>query len=573
MQLPLETGATLLDCLQHYAALQPQKRAYTYVADGGADERCLTYQELDARASRLAWHMAQQGWRGKAAVLMFPSGLEFVVAFFACLKAQVIAVPANVARNQQHFARLRLIIQDSAAPLVLTTAALKSSVHAGLQRAGADAQDVQVVEEADAQQALPLDLPPPAAETLAFLQYTSGSTGTPKGVMVNHGQLLANERAIAQAGGLPEFAEVGGWLPQFHDMGLIGTTLQPIALGGHYAFMSPLHFIQRPLRWLELMSRFGSHASAAPNFALEMCVKAWRALAPEARPKLDLSQLISIFCGAEPVQATTLLNFRECFAESGLQASAVRPCYGLAEATLLVSGGDAAQAQQLLALDRSRLSQGEVAAADGAERQLVVCCGKVADGHEVRIADPDNCSALADGQVGELWVRGPSIACGYWQKQEASQATFGAMLKDGSGPYMRTGDMAFIQNGGLYITGRIKEMMIVRGRNYYPNDIEHSIKQELDGQWGGLCAVFALDGDGSEKVAVALEAERKQAACEETQSRQIVALVRQTVSQQYDLQLADVVFVSHGTIPRTSSGKIQRLRCSQMYPEWRSQSE
>jgi acyl-CoA synthetase (AMP-forming)/AMP-acid ligase II len=259
MSLPLDRAATILDCLEHYASSQPEARAYTFVADGERDDRVLSYAELDRRSRRLAHHLVASGCHGRAVVLLFPSGLEFVVAFFACLRAGAIAVPANLTRNAQHFARLRLIIHDSGAAMVLTLADLKPSVENGLRLAGLEAGTANVVSEVDCcddeagieAEALPVADP----QALAFLQYTSGSTGAPKGVMVSHAQLIANTRAIRQAGNLPEHAEVGGWLPHFHDMGLIGTTLQPIALGGHYAFMAPLHARARALYDPEVSGR------------------------------------------------------------------------------------------------------------------------------------------------------------------------------------------------------------------------------------------------------------------------------------------------------------------------------
>lgn len=566
MSLPLDRAATILDCLEHYARTQPEARAYTFVADGERDERVLSYAELDRRSRRLAHHLVASGCRGKAVVLLFPSGLEFVVAFFACLRAGAIAVPANLTRNAQHFARLRLIIHDSGAAMVLTLANLMPSVENGLRVAGLEADAVDVVSEAHCRGDAARNEPLPTADPqgLAFLQYTSGSTGAPKGVMVSHAQLIANTRAIRQAGQLPEHAEVGGWLPQFHDMGLIGTTLQPIALGGHYAFMAPLHFIHRPLRWLQLMSRFRSVASAAPNFALRLCVKAAEAGGIEG---LDLGTLQAIFCGAEPVDARVVQQFVERFAGAGLRPTAVRPCYGLAEATLLVSGGDAADAAGVLSLDREQLARGRaVPVADGTG-QACVCCGAVAQGHEVSIVDPQTGARLGTGAVGEVWVRGPSVASGYWRNAASTARDFNARLSDGTGPFLRTGDLGFMRSGGLYITGRAKEMMIVRGRNHYPNDIEQTLVQALASQWSGTSAVFSFDHAGEEKVVAVLEAPRRQTSLHRDAAAGVAAVVRHAVAQVHELQLADVVLLSHGAIPRTSSGKTQRLQCSRMYAE------
>ncbi|WP_051242207.1 fatty acyl-AMP ligase [Azohydromonas australica] len=561
MPLPLDHAATLLDCLEHYTRLQPEARAYTFIANGERDDRVLSYAELDRRSRQLAGHLAATGCSGQAVLLLFPSGLEFIVAFFACLHAGAIAVPANLARNPQHFARLRLIIQDSGTRRVLTTAGLKASVGTGLQAAGVDAA-VRVEAEEDAAGAPAWERGADAVEasSLAFLQYTSGSTGAPKGVMVTHAQLVANERAIQRSVAMPEFVECAGWLPQFHDMGLIGTTLQPIALGGHYAFMSPLHFIQRPLRWLQALSRFRAQTSAAPNFALRMCLKA----AEGQDVALDLSALRSVFCGAEPVNAETVQRFRARFAAAGLAAGVVRPCYGLAEATLIVSGAVAPDASSVLRLDRDALTRDQAQPSAGEGGQDCVCCGAAVPQHEVAIVDADG-NALPAGAVGEIWVRGPSVAQGYWNNPEATEKTFAARTADGRGPYLRTGDLGFVQGGGVYVTGRAKELMIVRGRNYYPNDIEQTLSRAVEADADGPCAVFSLEMDGEEKVVALLELPRRRAAVAQEDAARILAAARHAVTQAHELQLADILLLRHGAIPRTSSGKTQRLACARLY--------
>lgn len=567
MPLPLDSAQTILDCLRHYAKFRPDARAYTFVSDGERDERPLTYLELDERSTAFAKWLHRSAHGGQAAVLLFPSGLEFVVGFFACLKARVVAVPGNLARNAQHFARLQLIIQDSGARLILTTPGLKETIRTGLQLAGVQEGQVLVCDESQAfdGSALGGRLPQATEQDLAFLQYTSGSTGSPKGVMVTHGQLIANERAIQRSAGLPEHIEGAGWLPQFHDMGLIGATLQPVALGGHYAFMTPLHFVQRPLRWLELMSRQGSIASAAPNFALDLCVKALQNLrSAGAEPALDLRKVRTIFCGAEPVSAMTLKRFAEGFGPFGLEADAVRPCYGLAEGTLLVSGGRTRSAPEVVSIDRSALARGEIVFGADAGSADVVCCGAVAEDHEVRIVDPASGSPAQADRVGEVWVRGPSVTSGYWGQGKATRETFDARLDDGSGPFMRTGDLGFVLGDGLYVTGRIKELMIVRGRNYYPHDIEATILSALGADWKGSCTVFSLQADGSERVVAMLELARKQQP-EPESLVSLVAAVREATSRVHELQLADVLVVEHGATPRTSSGKTQRLRCAELY--------
>ena len=560
--LPLDTAHTILDCLEHYATVIPARRAYTFLVNGEDQERVLSYQELRQRARIFGLALRQCGLSEKAVLLLFPSGLDFIVAFFGCQYAGAVAVPANLARNSHHYARLRQIIHDSQAQATLTTSALRGSVQEGLLAAGVDTFEVPVLSEADVATTIPESFPLPLAEELAFLQYTSGSTGQPKGVMITHAQLMANERAIQRSASLPEHLVGGGWLPQFHDMGLIGTTLQPVALGGHYIFMSPLHFIQRPLRWLRMLSRYHCAATAAPNFALEMCAKA---VLDESAEPLDLSALGTIFCGAEPVNALTVNKFEAKFGPLGLSTNAIKPCYGLAEATLIVSGGPPPGARTL-SVNRSAVAVGRVERADaGVQAMTVVCCGTPVQDHVTVIVDPDGRRILEDNHVGEVWFGGPSVAAGYWRDPVATAATFQAMTACGQGPFMRTGDLGFLCEGGLYVTGRIKELMIVRGRNIYPHDIESTLVETASNFSEMRAAVFAGGADEATGVVAYLELPRRSRPEFAQDLPQVANALRQAVSQTHDLLLRDIYFVSHGTIPRTSSGKTQRNRCAAMY--------
>jgi acyl-CoA synthetase (AMP-forming)/AMP-acid ligase II len=562
-QLPLDSASTILECLEHYAQTRPEERAYTFLVNGDDQERVLSYGDLRSRAVVYGQHLRECGLSHKAVLLLFPSGLDFIIAFFACAYAGAVSVPANLARNSHHYARLRQIIVDSETRAVLTTRDLRNSIGEGLFGSGEDTSYVAVFCESDAP-VVTCCVTLPAQEQLAFLQYTSGSTGEPKGVMITHAQLVANERAIQRSADLPEHLVGAGWLPQFHDMGLIGTTLQPVALGGHYIFMSPLHFLQRPLRWLKMISHYRAGATAAPNFALVLCAKA---PLDDNIETLDLSTLSTIFCGAEPVSLDAVERFELRFSRVGLRGDAMKPCYGLAEATLMVSGGVAPNNLRTLFVSRDALTAGraEVPEDPAQPTQAIVCCGRPVLAHRTVIVEPATGRILGNGQVGEVWFSGGSVASGYWRNPVATMATFKAMTACGEGPFMRTGDLGFFHNEGLFITGRIKELIIFRGRNVYPHDIESTLIKTAATFSEVQAAVFAANsGDGSNVVAY-VELPRRSKAYPNHEFQSVAHTMRMAVAQVHDVHLCDIYFLSHGKIPRTSSGKTQRNRCAAMY--------
>ena len=563
-KLSLDSASTILECLEHYAQTQPDNRAYTFLVNGEDQELVLSYGELRRRARLYGASLQGRGFSGKALLLLFPSGLDFIVAFFGCAYAGAFGVPANLARNSHHFSRLKHILQDCDASAVLTTPALQVPILNGLLAAGLNADEVEILHETGlcaGESPNPDTLNLPSPEQLAFLQYTSGSTGTPKGVMVSHGQLIANERAIQQSENMPEYLVGAGWLPQFHDMGLIGTTLQPLALGGHYIFMSPLHFLQRPLRWLNMISRYGAAFTAAPNFALDLCARAAQSEKPEA---LDLSALTTIFCGAEPVNVASVNAFESRFSKAGLKADVIKPCYGLAEATLMVSGGLVPYEIRSLSLCRDALSTGRVKLAPGSP-QTIACCGVPVKDHNTLIVDPATRQVVTGSQVGEVWFAGDSVAQGYWRKPAETEVTFKAMTACGQGPFMRTGDLGFIHQGGLFITGRIKELIIFRGRNIYPHDIESTLILASPNFNEFQAAVFAAESENGSDVVAYIELPRRSKVGDEVSYVSMVSALRMAVSQAHDVHLRDIYFLSHGKIPRTSSGKTQRQSCAAMY--------
>jgi acyl-CoA synthetase (AMP-forming)/AMP-acid ligase II len=534
--LPLESAGSILECLEHYARVTPEARAYTYLANGEDQERVLTYRELRHRALMYGSFLRTQGLSKQAVLLLFPSGLDFMIAFFACAYAGAVSVPANLARHSHHYARLNLIIRDAKSDAILSTDTLRNSIIEGLVGSGMQTSTIRVLSESDASETVcAVEFPLP--DQLAFLQYTSGSTGEPKGVMVTHHQLMSNERAIRHSADLPEHVIVAGWLPQFHDMGLIGVALQPVALGGQYVFMSPLHFLQRPLRWLKMIGRYRALATAAPNFALDLCVKA--NLDDESQP-MDLSSLKTLFCGAEPVNAGTVESFERKFSPFGLRTDAVMPCYGLAEATLMVSGGMVANDLRTLQVGRAALADGrvEVANEPNEPTQSIVCCGQPVLAHRVLIVDPIFRCVLSNNQIGEIWFSGQSAASGYWENSVATQATFNAMTANGDGPFMRTGDLGFLHRDGLFVTGRIKDVR---------------------------AAVFSISSDSGTDVVAYVEMPRRAKPVPELEFQTMTRSLRAAVTQVHEVYLRDIYFLAHGQVPQTSSGKTKRNQCAAMY--------
>lgn len=554
---------TLVDLLRHRAARQPNDIAFTFLTDGEDEQVHITNLELDQKARAIGAWLESLGLTGNRALLLYPAGLDFIAAFFGCLYAGVVAVPVYPPRRNRSLARIQAIANDARAKVALTTEAVLQRVDPLI----GDTPDLKrltwlatchVPEGMENRWQTP-DID---AHTLAFLQYTSGSTGHPKGVMLDHANLLHNSALIAHAfehtrSGLGVF-----WLPSYHDMGLIGGILQPLYIGRPNVLMSPMSFLTRPLRWLTAISRFGATTSGGPNFAYDLCV---RKITPEERDTLDLSSWEVAFNGAEPVRAETLDRFAEYFAPCGFRREAFYPCFGLAEATLIVSGGYVKKAPVIRSFDAAALSAGQVVAdvepdADGV--RMLVGCGQTLSDQEIVIADPQSFTRCPQGKVGEIWLRGPSVALGYWDKPDATESTFRAQLKDtGEGPFLRTGDLGFIEEGELFVTGRIKDMIILHGVNLYPQDIEYTVQQCHPRLRPDSGAVFSVERDGREQLIVVSEVDRRKLG----DLQEVFDAVRRAVSAEHEVGVDAIVLIKVGSIPKTSSGKIQRHACRNGY--------
>lgn len=550
---------TFLDILTHHAETQKAGICFRFLHGRGRGSQSMTFGELHARARAIGAFLQENGREGDRILLFFPPGLDYIQAFMGCLYAGMVAVPMYPPRPNRKLDRAERVVLDSGSRLALTTTSVAPLVQSVLDHL--PEIKCHACDEIDTALAAQWQRPLLTDDTLAFLQYTSGSTGDPKGVMVSHGNLVANQRVIGKGFGTNERDVYLSWLPMYHDMGLIGSVLHPLYQGAEAILMSPLSFIRDPFYWLSSIQHYRATVCGGPNFAYDLCA---RHATPERLATLDLSSWRLAFSGSEPVRAVTLNRFCEAFAEAGFESSAIYPCYGMAEATLFVTGVEANEGYELLGVDAKKLSEDHIASPDfGDEALKLVSCGFPRDGHGLKIVDPDGLNVLDDGHVGEIWVSGPSVAQGYWQREQQTQEIFGAKLADGEGPFLRTGDLGFVLDGALYITGRRKELIIIRGRNHYPQDIEYTTATAHEALQTDAGAAFVIM-EGEEELLVVVQ-EVRRTSLRSLDNDAVVEAVRQAVADVHELQIHDLVLVKPGRIPKTSSGKIQRVACRKAY--------
>jgi amino acid adenylation domain-containing protein/non-ribosomal peptide synthase protein (TIGR01720 family) len=557
---------TLVDLVQWRAQYQPDRVAYIFLSDGETEESRLTYGELDVRARAAGAWLQSLLRRGDRVLLLYPPGLEYLTALFGCLYAGMIAVPAYPPRPNRSLLRIQSLVADAGAVAALTTASILSRVTPFFSE-NPQLETLQWLTSDNAAPGLADNWQKPAVrdEDLAFLQYTSGSTSTPRGVMLSHKNLLHNERIIQKAFQQSGQSIIAGWLPFYHDMGLIGNVLQSLFVGAPCIFMSPISFLQRPVRWLQAISRYRATTSGGPNFAYDLCV---RKISAEQRSTLDLSSWSVAFNGAEPIRAETLERFASAFAACGFRREAFRPCYGLAEATLLVSVSARQDIPLIKTISQRALENNRIAkpATEEKEVRQLVSCGKTISDERILIVNPDSMALCKPDEVGEVWVSSPSVAAGYWNNAEETRRTFQAHLSDtGEGPFLRTGDLGFIAGGELFLTGRLKDLIIIRGLNHYPQDIELSVEKCHQALRSGCGAAFSVTVEGEEQLVIVQEAETRQPVDWQT----LIASIRDAVGQEHEVQVHAVALVKAGTVPKTSSGKIQRRACRAMFLEQR----
>jgi acyl-CoA synthetase (AMP-forming)/AMP-acid ligase II/alkylation response protein AidB-like acyl-CoA dehydrogenase/acyl carrier protein len=559
---PGREANTFTDILVSRAETHADRRAYVFLRDGEDEEATLTFGELHQRALAVAERLMSLGGPGERALLLYPSGLDFIASFFGCLYAGVVPVPVSVPSRSRGFEIVRGIAADTGARWILSTTSLLTKFEKALTddatlgrlpRFGTDEWPSSPL----AQPALPAR----SASDIALLQYTSGSTESPRGVIVTHANLIDNQRQVQHSFRNDADTVYLSWLPMFHDMGL-GTVLQTLWLGVPCVLMSPSAFLQKPSRWLQAISRYHATSSGGPDFAYDLCV---RRISEAERAGLDLSSWYIAYNGSEPVRPVTLERFAAAFAPCGFKREAFHPVYGLAEATVFVSGEDPRDAPVVRKFSTSSLELGEGVLAGSSKGHDLVSCGHAWLEGRFLIIDPATREACAYGQIGEIWVGGPSVAAGYWNKPEETTATFDAHTADGDGPFLRTGDLGFVHDGHLFITGRLKDLIIIRGLNHYPQDIESTVASCHPALEGQGCAAFSIESDDGEQLVVVQEVKRS--ALHGLDSEAVFRAIRNVVSEGHGLHTHAIVLLRPASLPRTTSGKVRRKVCRQAFLE------
>lgn len=578
MQFQAGNYSNLVELLSYRAQTQSSQTAYTFLKDGETNSAHITYQQLDEQARAIAAQLQSLTVSGSRVLMLYPydAGLEFIAAFFGCLYAGVVAVPTHIPRNRHALDDLQARLADSQANVILTTKNLLTKLKNQLTTPESPQQFhnlLWLTTDNISTQATNYLATEISSDTLAFLQYTSGSTGMPKGVMITHECLLHSQQMLKIAFGHTARSIGVGWLPLFHDMGLIGNVIQALYLGSPCIFISPIAFVQKPLRWLQAISSYKATTSGAPNFAYELLC---RHVTPQQRESLDLSSWEVAFCGAEPIRAETIERFVATFAPCGFRREAFYPCYGMAEATLLISGGKKTAPPVIKYVDKSALEQNSVVPALNERVRPLVGCGQAWLDEKIVIVDPELLTECSANSVGEIWVSSSGIGKGYWNQPQETVRTFNAHLNDTQeGPFLRTGDLGFLQDGELFITGRINDVLVFWGFNHYPQHIEQTVEKCHPAFRANCSAAFSVDVEGEERLVVVQEVERNY---RHLQVDEVVEAIRWAIFEQHFVDLYAFVLLKTGSIPKTSSGKIQRRTCRAKFidqsldiiGEWRS---
>ncbi|OZH55424.1 AMP-binding protein [Hydrocoleum sp. CS-953] len=559
--------STIIDILKDRSENLPNQTAYTFLPDGETKSGSLTYQQLNTQVRAIAAHLQSFIIPGDRILVVYPytAGLEFITSFLGCICAGAIAVTSNPPLNNDAIAKLQERVESSEPKAILTTESFLKEIRGKLAKNPDLAPKLNqypwiATDKISFYEAPQWREPKIDPDTLAFFQYTSGSTGKPKGVMVTHGNVLHNSEIIYQSFEHSPESQGVIWLPMFHDMGLIGGVIQPLYGGFPVTLMSPVALIQKPIRWLEAISKYRATTSGGPNFAYDLVS---RQVTPQQLKKLDLSSWSVAFSGAEPVRAATLERFAQTFTPCGFRREAFYPCYGMAETTLFISGGTKTKAPTIKYVDAEALAENRVVVG-GEKSRAVVSCGWSWLGDEIVIVDPESLTKRSEGEVGEIWVSGAGVGKGYWQQAEETEQTFNAFLAD-KRPFLRTGDLGFLEEGELFITGRIKDVMILWGRYRYPQDIELTVEKCHPALRSGCGAAFSIEAEDDERLIIVQEVERSY--LRKLNIEEVVGAIRQAVAEEHTVEVYAINLLKTGSIPKTTSGKIQRRLCRSQFLE------
>ncbi|EAZ92699.1 AMP-binding protein [Crocosphaera chwakensis] len=566
--MTVQTFKTLGQVLTHWSQIQPEHKAYTMLDNNGVEESHITYGELHSQAKKIAQTLLGSGLQSRNVILLYPPGIDFIIAFFGCLYAGVIPAPIHAPKRNRSNQKIASLVHSIDAAAILVPEAQKETYDQILSKEENWPEELPYIVTDRLFNLSPLatpELPDLDGSTLAFLQFTSGSTSLPKGVMISHSNCLSNlEMALSVTSATPESTFVS-WLPHYHDLGLVAHLLHSFYGGSHCVILAPTTFVSRPLEWLRAITNYGGQYTGAPNFAYQLCVDKIR---PEEQKNLDLSCLRMAINAAEPINAQTLLDFSEKFAENGFKPQMFLPAYGMAEGTVFISSGTLEQEPVYLEIDLDILGKDNIAVEtnNDTHKKRLVGCGHGKLGEQLFIIDPQRNCEVPRYHVGEVWVTGPNIMAGYYQNPEATAKTL--VSQKGDRLYLRTGDLGFMdEDGELYITGRLKDLIIVNGVNYYPQDIEICVGQAHKDIRSGCVIAFSVPGKTAEELVIVAEL-NKAGMTKMGQSgylEEMVEAISSKIGEEFELSVTQLVFLRIGRIPKTSSGKLQRQQCKQMF--------
>ena len=558
----IRESESLVEIISKRVVAQPNHVVYKYLGDGINETEQFTFSEIDRVARSIAGELSKKLNKGDRVLLLFPQGLQYIAALYGCFYGGFVAIPAYPPRRNRKMDRINAIIEDSGAAAGLVT----DEVFATIERNFSEDELLTNMawlkyEEISTNTAPPPLTALPKPDDVAFIQYTSGSTGNPKGVMITHENIIYNSDYIRRSFGFSRDTVGMNWLPIFHDMGLIGGIFQAAFLGLINIGMPPVAFLKNPLNWLKAIDKYKATTGGGPNFSYDYCVQK---IKPEEAEGLDLSSIKNFYCGGEPVRKKTFERFPEAFSGTKVRTNQMFAVYGMAETTLIVTGGNPGTEPHFVRVDQEALSNNRLVFVTGKERGIdLVSNGHVWMDTEVAIVNQETFEKADENSIGEVWIKGPTVAKGYWNKPEETRRTFKAYMKNNDGPWLRSGDLGFIFNDELYITGRLKDLIIIRGVNYYPNDIEYSVQNSHEAFKPNSGAAFSVQVEGVEKLIIVQELERS--FLRNTDFDELMASIRKVVADEHELEVYAIVLIRTGSIPLTSSGKIQRRQTRYEY--------